>query len=174
MSTDLSQSLNPLRLAKAGENLEGSIPLDTMTRVADLLLVNEGEINYCLSFTTKDSGLCVIESEIIGCLSLKCQRCLKPVVINICKQTQLGVVNNKDELEFLEKEYEPFLLNEGVFNVKELVEDELLLAIPLSPLHPVEQCPGTKELDRINADGTGLRSFGDRGHGSRGPSTERT
>ena len=153
MSTDLSQSLNPLRLAKAGERLEGNISLDTMTRIADLLLVKEGQISYCLLFTINDSGLCIIESEIKGSLSLKCQRCLEPVIINIHKQTQLGVVNNKDEINSLAKEYEPFLLDDGVFNVKDLVEDELLLAIPLSPLHPVNQCSGTKDLARVNADG---------------------
>ena len=152
MPTDLSQSLNPLRLAKAGERLEGDIQLDSMERITDMLLEHKGLLHYCLAFGVDDSGIHFIESEIRAQLLMKCQRCLESVTIDIDKQTMLGIVKNKEEAESLATKYEPFFLDDGEFNLKEFVEDELLLAIPFSPLHSEEQCSGTMELDRINAE----------------------
>ena len=58
-----------------------------------------------------------------------------------------------DEIDALAKEYEPVQLDEeGVITVEELVEEELLLSIPLSALHPKDNCAGTNDLDRINAE----------------------
>ena len=55
--------------------------------------------------------------------------------------------------EALAKEYEPLELNDdGVTTVEELIEEELLLSIPLSVLHPLDKCAGTNDLDRINAE----------------------
>ena len=154
MPTDPSQSLNPLRLAKAGERLEGDIQLDSMERIADMLLDNKGLLHYCLVFGIDDSGTNYVESEISTQLRMKCQRCLEPVTVDIHKQTLLGIVGSKTEAEALAVEFEPLVLEDGVFKIKDLVEDELLLAIPFSPSHPREQCNGTTELDRLNAETT--------------------
>ncbi len=152
MPTDTLQSLNPLRLAKAGEHLEGDIPLESMERVASMLLNNKGFVHYQLVFGIDDSGLSIIESTIKVRLNMRCQRCLEPVDIDIEKQTLLGIVKTREESESLAEGYEPFFLEDDIFSLKDLVEDELLLSIPFSPSHPQEQCSGTKELDRINAD----------------------
>ena len=152
MPTDPSQSLNPLRLAKAGERLEGDIRLDSMERIADMVLENQGVLHYCLRFGVDDSGTHFVESEISTQLVMRCQRCLEPVTIDIHKLTLLGIVRSKTEAESLAVKYEPLVLDEDVIRVNDLVEDELLLAIPYSPLHPKEQCSGTMELDQINAE----------------------
>lgn len=152
MPSDHSQSINPLRLAKARERLVGKIQLDSLARLEGILLENTGELQYSLSFSFDESGVCVVESIIDTQLILECQRCFKPVDIEIHKSSLLGVVNDKDEFEALAKEYEPLQLDEGIVFVEELIEDELLLSIPLSPLHPVDKCSGTSHVDRINAD----------------------
>ena len=152
MPADPSRSINPLRLATAGESIEGSLRLDSMERLKGLLLDYDGDLKYSLSFAFDESGLCVVDSKISASVMMECQRCLQPFVIDIQKTNLLGIVKNKDEMESLAATYEPLLLEEDVMPVDELIEDELILAIPLSPLHPVEMCSGQKELDRINAD----------------------
>jgi len=152
MPSDQSRSINPLRLAKARERVEGSLQLDSLSRLKGILLENTGELQYSLSFDFDESGVCIVESVIKSQLILECQRCLKPVVIEIHKSSLLGIVNNKDEFEALAKDFEPLQLDEDIISVEELVEDELLLSIPLSPLHPENNCSGKNDLDRINAD----------------------
>jgi DUF177 domain-containing protein len=152
MPSDQSRSINPLRLAKARERIVGKIQLDSLVRLKDILLENTGELQYSLSFDFDESGICIVESMIDTQLILECQRCFKPVDIEIHKSSLLGVVNNKDEFDALAKEYEPLQLDEEIVTVEELVEDELLLSIPLSPLHSEDKCSGTNDLNRINAD----------------------
>ena len=152
MPSDPSQSINPLRLAKSRERIEGSLQLDSFERLKGDLLENTGELRFSLLFNFDESGQCVIESEIDAQLTLECQRCLKPVVIKIEKKSLLGLVKDKDEIDNLAKEYEPLQIDEETVSVKQLIEDELLLSIPLSPLHAENECAGKSVLDQINED----------------------
>jgi len=153
MPSDLSQSINPLRLAKARERIVGELQLTSLARLKGILQDYRGELKYSLAFEIDAAGVCVVECNIETQLNLECQRCFKPVEVNIRKNSLLGVVNEGDEFDALAKEYEPLQLdNDGVTSVEELIEEELLLSIPLSALHPVDDCEGTNDLDRINAE----------------------
>jgi len=152
MPSDLSQSISPLRLAKARERIVGEIQLASLARLKGILLDNKGKLKYSLAFDYDESGVCTVESTIETRLILECQRCFKPVEVDIYRSSLLGVIDDDDELSSLAKEYEPLQLNEGAITVEELIEDELLLSIPLSALHPVNKCSGTTDLDQVNAD----------------------
>jgi DUF177 domain-containing protein len=152
MPSDLSESINPLRLAKSRERINGNMQLDSLGRLKGILLENSGKLQYSLSFDFDESGTCVIESDIDTQLILECQRCLKPVVIEVHKNSLLGIVKDKDEIDALAKEYEPLQLDEETISVEELIEDELLLSLPLAPLHTENECSGKKVLDQVNAD----------------------
>ncbi|MCZ6803891.1 MAG: YceD family protein [Proteobacteria bacterium] len=152
MPSDQSRSINPLRLAKARERIEGCLQLDSLVRLKDILLENSGELKYSLSFDFDETGVCIVETGIESQLVLECQRCLDPVVIEIHQSSLLGIVKNKDELGVLAKDYEPLQLDEEIISVEELVEDELLLSLPQSPTHTEHECAGKEDLDRINAE----------------------
>lgn len=153
MPSDLSQSINPLRLAKARERIVGEIQLNSLARLKGILLDDKGKLEYSLAFEFDAADVCIIECDIETQLILECQRCFKPVEIEIRKNSLLGVVDEGDEIDALAKEYEPVQLDEeGVITVEELIEEELLLSIPLSALHPEDNCAGTNDLDRINAE----------------------
>ena len=114
MSSDPSQSINPLRLAKSRERIEGSLQLDSFERLKGDLLENTGELKFSLSFDFDESGVCSIESNIDTQITLECQRCFKPVLININKKSLLGVVDSKDEIDNCKKDPEIYLgKNEG-------------------------------------------------------------
>jgi len=152
MPSDLSQAINPLRLAKSRERIEGSLPLGSFERLKDDLLEKTGTLEYQLVFDIDESGACVIQSIIDAQLMLECQRCLHPVVIEIHKSSLLGLVKDKDEIDNLAVEYEPLQLDEDTISVQSLIEDELILAVPLSPLHAENECSGSQTLEQINAD----------------------
>lgn len=152
MPSELSQSIDPLRLAKSRERIKGSLQLDSFGRLKGILLDNKGKLQYSLFFDFDESGTCIVESIIDSQLILECQRCLKPVVFKIHKSSLLAVVKDKDQIDSLAKEYEPLQLDEESISVEEIIEDELLLSLPLSPLHAENDCSGKKVLDQINAD----------------------
>jgi DUF177 domain-containing protein len=153
MPSDLSQSISPLRLAKARERIVGEIQLASLARLKGILLDNKGKLKYSLAFDFDEAGLCIIECDIETQLILECQRCFKAVEVDIRKNSLLGVVDTGDEFDALAKEYEPLQLDDdGVTTVEKLIEEELLLSIPLAALHPVDKCEGITDLDRINAE----------------------
>jgi uncharacterized protein len=152
MTFDLSQSINPLRLAKARKQIKGSLQVGSFGRLEGVLLDKSGELQYSLSFDFDEARTCIVECTIDAQLTFECQRCFKPVAIDIHKSSLLAIVKDKDDFDALAQEYEPLELDEEHISVEELVEDELLLAIPLSPLHSEDDCSGKQVLDKVNAD----------------------
>jgi len=152
MQPEQPQYINPLCLAKNKEQIKGSLSLDSLARLEDILLDNHGQVQYSLSFDFDASGICVIKSSIHTTVLLQCQRCLKSVIIEIQKSSILGAYKDSDEFEKLEDDYEPCQLDEEFILVEKLVEDELLLAMPLIPLHSNKKCIGEDALKALNVN----------------------
>ena len=64
MLPEQPQLINPLRLAKNKEQIKGSLSLKTLTRLEGILLDNQGQVQYSLSFSFDESGTCLITSKI--------------------------------------------------------------------------------------------------------------
>lgn len=154
MSDDPSQPLNLLRLAQAGDRLDGVLELDLLQRATSLLRQPEGDLKYSLSFALDAERRIIIDIEIATTLVMSCQRCLQPMQVDIKRESSLAVVADKSALEGLHKDYEPLLLSEQEkVTLIELIEDELILAIPLAPLHQATDCSASDELERIRTEG---------------------
>ena len=153
MSVDLSQTLDPLRLARSEEQLSGEIDLNEMSRVADLLQSDAGSVGFRLDFDHGEAGNCRIRVEIETSLLMNCQRCLQKMQVDIKRQSTLGIVADKSAAAELPNDYEPVILaeNESMTAI-DIVEDELLLAIPIAPLHAPDECGASKELEALSAD----------------------
>jgi uncharacterized protein len=75
-------------------------------------------------------------------IPLTCQRCLDDSLQNIEVNSQFILLNTQDEVDDfpLENDDEDALLNAYEFNLFDLIEDELLLALPLVPKHADQNC----------------------------------
>ncbi|HET6600154.1 MAG TPA: DUF177 domain-containing protein [Burkholderiaceae bacterium] len=73
-------------------------------------------------------------------LALECQRCLRPVVVSVDVQRSLRFVQGEDLAAQLDADSEDDVLALArALDLRELIVDELLLALPLVPRH--ERCP---------------------------------
>jgi len=68
-----------------------------------------------------------------------CQRCLRPMEIRIDETISLNLVQGLDEAERLSDGHDPLLVGNDGVKPLDLVEDELLLAIPHVPRHANEE-----------------------------------
>ena len=85
-------------------------------------------------------------------LALECQRCLKPVPVAIEVERNFLFVHGEEVAAQLDAETDDDVLAmPRVLDLRELVEDELLLAMPLVPNHDV--CPEPLPV-RIDAEVT--------------------
>jgi uncharacterized metal-binding protein YceD (DUF177 family) len=71
--------------------------------------------------------------------SLSCQRCLEPCDHVVVAHTQLEFLN-ANGADVSSPEWEPCVESGEPLSLYELVEDELLLAMPFAPHHPDGEC----------------------------------
>ncbi len=82
---------------------------------------------------------------------LTCQRCLQPLEQPLAVQTRLRFVRGQAQAEALDAEVEEDVLAlTRSLDLRELVEDELLLALPLVPRHGV--CPQPLPMSAVDAN----------------------
>jgi uncharacterized protein len=73
-------------------------------------------------------------------VTLQCQRCLQPMAETLALDRWFRFVGSEDEAERLDEDSEEdVLVVSRRFDLLELLEDELILALPLVPRH--ETCP---------------------------------
>jgi uncharacterized protein len=66
---------------------------------------------------------------------MQCQNCLEAVTLPVTASIQLGIITTLEQADRLPTGYEPLLIEDEKVVLKDLIEDELLLAIPLFPKH---------------------------------------
>jgi uncharacterized protein len=139
--------------ARDGRVLEGTLPISELERLHDLLVEVVGEVAFRLQGFKGERGEPMLQLEISGMLPLACQRCLDAVPYDLDVDSLLELVPEGAELseDELEDDTRDFLPVERELDVAELVEDEILLALPVAPRHEKCGLPGAADAgERIN------------------------
>ncbi len=142
MEKFIPEHIDPHRYAEQHLRLDGVVKIAEMQRLStavntsnknDLVTVN-------LEFGVDEQKIIFIRGQVKTKVLLQCQRCMEPFVCEIMSNFVLGVVNNLDEAKSLPEHYEPALTQEGHLALRELIEDEIILNLPLIPRHEPEDC----------------------------------
>jgi uncharacterized protein len=164
MSQEYSPSQLPvLNFAKASAQLEGAVALESMERLRleSLVVVGTDQVHFsALGALVEDAaGLPEPWLHLQGDAVLKvtCQRCLAPMDLEVAFERDFRFVASEAlaEVEDEESEEDVLVLSRE-FNLLQLVEDELLMAVSPVPMH--ETCPVPPKLQAVDAgfeDATG-------------------
>lgn len=125
------------RVAARKAVFQGTVPNRLMARLVDN---GTGETRADLRFATDRGGRVVIRGEADTEVELRCERCLGPLKVALHADIQLVQVASESEAEALPEEFEPFLRNEDTVRTVDLIEDELILALPIVPRHAEGEC----------------------------------
>jgi uncharacterized protein len=135
-------TVDNLELARSGKSLAGSFPLAILSRLHDQVASLDATLSYELSGRLDSEGKPGLHCRVRGTLQLVCQRCLQPLTWELDLASDLVLVGS--EAELAEGKDDPEapdrLLMEKEMDVKALIEDEVLLGMPLVPRHPEGQC----------------------------------
>jgi len=130
--------IDGLDFARNAEALHGKITVAELERLQDYLSDNRGELEYTVSGGLDGNGKPVLRIAIKGALNLRCQRCLGGLAHPVRVQTSLLLAGNENELARLdENELVDGVLAEPEMDVLALIEDEMILSLPISPRHRV-------------------------------------
>lgn len=139
--------LDVAQLAAEGAELAGQWPLAELTRLADMHMAGDGpaaevqwQVQGELRPVTGGVAEVWLHLQARAELDLCCQRCLGPVHETVTIAKPLRFVADEAQAAALDAELEDDVLAlERTLDLRELVEDELLLALPLVPRHG--ECP---------------------------------
>jgi uncharacterized protein len=128
-------------LAVRGVTLSGELEIDTLTRLKSLLHSGVGSVRATLRFRQRGDGWLAVELDYQGSVHLMCQRCLEPFRHELAETVNVVVVDGDSVPLAAPTGYESFELEGGRLQPAQLIEDELIVAIPLVPKHArVEDC----------------------------------
>ena len=130
----LPDMINPWQMVAESGRLEGELPLAAMLRLAELNRA-EGAVSVSLTAGVDERGVRFIKGALRTDVELVCQRCLGPLRLPLDVTVGLGLIQAGADARHLPGEYEPLLVPEDGVVVADLVEDELLLALPQIPRH---------------------------------------
>ncbi len=124
-------------MVAARRSFEGRLPLSSMTRLQGLLNDTEGEARYTIEFDHDALRVPYVELRIEAQLPLVCQRSLQRFLLPVSIVQRLGLVRDEADEAALPPDYEALLVPEdGMLHPADLVEDELVLAVPVVPVNP--------------------------------------
>lgn len=133
--------IDGFEFAAAAERLRGTWPLGAFPRLRELLYDDQGSVDYELHGVKEVLGRPGMALRVKGTLRLACRRCLEPVRVALDQDTSLWLAHSQAEIDAqpLAAEGPDGIVATREMSVRDLVEDELLLALPYAPRH--EDCP---------------------------------
>jgi len=124
-----------MALAERGEVLEGTIDLARFGRLTELLNSSEGSARARMAFRLRHDDVLLVELECEAALELVCQYCLDPMKHEVRERIDIAVAESEDSLAVVSREMESIALNGDRFRPATLIEDELIVSLPLVPRH---------------------------------------
>ncbi len=133
--------INALQFSHAADSLSGSILPENFARLQDFLADNAGRIDYKLSGDIDKYSRSILRIKLQGTINLSCQRCLDKMPHPVNVESELILARNDAELA----RYDEDCLVDAILASEELdafalIEEEIILGLPLSPRHPDVAC----------------------------------
>jgi uncharacterized protein len=135
MASQLQDPLDVGQLAAQRTRLEHDYPLGGFTRLRDSLARPEGVA--VVDFRFHSAGAYpALEGAVRARAWLVCQRCLSEFETALESPVRVAFVGRDAEAGRVPEAYDAVTAPGGHLALDEFVEDELLLAVPLVPMHP--------------------------------------
>lgn len=146
--------IDAFEFCRSNGHRDGVTPVAEMSRLNKECADQSGEIAWSIDGATSKHGYPQMTLSVSGTVQLICQRCLTPFSYDIDSSTvlMLGTDDeNADEIEeVIDDESIDVIVGSRTCDIRDLLEDEALLALPQAPKHEV--CPDTSLLDTLKTE----------------------
>jgi DUF177 domain-containing protein len=147
-------------LAARRATLVGEIKLGDLARLSEYLRATRGwrdreqaggsVVKVELAFGTRQLGLHTLGLRYEAVLDVICQRCLDVYSLAISNRVEFAILTSESSLaaELGERDEPLVLAKDERICPAELVEDELIISVPLAPKHTqLEQCAASSRIE---------------------------
>jgi DUF177 domain-containing protein len=153
--------IDGFEFASAGATQQGVWPLSDFPRLRDMLASEEGEVAYRVQGTRDGHGRPALQLHVEGKLQLRCQRCLEPLLLEVDADDLLVLAATLSEIHAEPADaFAPDRIVAGKeMPLRDLIEDELILAVPYAPRHESCATRAAAEEGRGASPFAGLRGL---------------
>ena len=148
MASGLSDRVDCARLADDGVVLERQYPLSELPRLQDLLADARGSVNARFAFARLGDGRAGASVAVQADPQLICQRCLQGFAFKVAADSEIEFASSEADAP-ADSPREIYLMDDGSVSLRDLAEEELLLALPLVAVcSTAETCGRAPELEK--------------------------
>jgi uncharacterized protein len=132
--------VDAFRFAEGGDALSGRLDCDALPRLADECLEDFQPFEARIAGVHSPRGKLGLEVWLQGSVRVECQRCLKPLDLELAPHAGFELSRSEAEADVQsagldEDEVWDAVVGSERFDLRQLCEDELLLAVPFAPMH---------------------------------------
>lgn len=137
---------DPIAFAKRGEYSEGVLEIRTLARLHDMLLDDSGVLAYRLTGRLDGLRRPRLRVAVSGSLALQCDRCMERMDFPVSLESEvLLVAQGAEPANDDDPESPEWVVAGKELDIRELVEDEVVLGLPMVARHPGEHCGTAKK-----------------------------
>ena len=148
----LPNQIDPRKLAQQGISLQGEFAAKGLTRLNESVEAVTGALKASLQFSLDPSRQSMVTGEASVCVDVICQRCLDIVNIEIKAAIALQVVWSEDHIANVAPDYEPWIVVDKIADLDVVIEDEILLALPIVNYHKIGECTGSAFYEKADTN----------------------
>lgn len=133
--------MDPLDFARNAGVLRGKMSVSCFERLRDYLTDDHGELKYSVTGVHEANSAPVLQIRVQGLMSVRCQRCLGRIAYGLDLHTDLLLAKDKSELARFDADASvDCILATPELDIIALIEDEIILSLPVSPRHGENEC----------------------------------
>jgi uncharacterized protein len=140
LTEPLPTTLDIRKAAARGVRVGGTLKVLDLQRFRPLLAGDQGVVQVSLAFSRDEENRCLVALEVEADVLVTCQRCLEAMVAHLASRNVLAVVGSDEQAAQLPRNLEPLIAAGEACNLWDMVEDELILAMPPFNYHPPGDC----------------------------------
>ncbi|UCH46730.1 MAG: DUF177 domain-containing protein [Betaproteobacteria bacterium] len=139
-----------------------SVAVSEFKRLAQLVLSDEGEFEVGLEGFEDSEGRPCLQLHVAGSMTVTCQRCLEPLELGIVSDHRFVLAESEQDLMDPGDEADDVdsLLADSKLDAMALAEDEILLQIPMAPVHEENTCTQPQWSSDAGSEGSPFSVLG--------------
>ncbi|SMN15076.1 COG1399 protein, clustered with ribosomal protein L32p [uncultured Candidatus Thioglobus sp.] len=134
-----------LSFAKKGLIFSQTYSVKDFPRISEIVTNSGDKVSVELNFYIENNRIPCIEGQVKLEVALDCQRCLNEVKLQLNLVFKLAFIIHENQAEELDPSFETILNADEEFSTIEFITDEVLITIPMIPMHSHE-CQSYKDI----------------------------
>jgi len=145
-----NEGLYPVKLASKGGEIRYNWAVKDFERLSDLLLNDSGAVKVHIEGLFDHQKRCLLKTRIQADLTLECQTTFEAIEFKLDRNVTFCSVTSEEQFAQVEKEFEPVMAVDGWLDIKQIIEDELILSLPVVANKPADELKSAMQFGHID------------------------